>query len=408
MRQLQTVKPMQKGFIMNGKSVLKGDLGFLSLPDVLQILGENNKTGILSIRSSYSPQAGHIFFVNGRPVNAIAGKLNGLDAIYSLFGWTEGQFELHEEEIRVRHVVHKSIIQIIMNGLRMLDDGLIEVLGPSEKDRPSALAQQTKNEKLFVVKGPRIDYMYVVNEERFSDGQEIFQEGAHGNWLWVILEGTVKISKKTEKGPLTIVRLGEGCFLGTFTCLTHGLNTRSATVTAIGDVSLGLLDSQRLSGDLANLSADFKLPLLSLDNRLRKITDKAVELFLEGNKICGFMEGENLMPVRGALEENVSYIRKGEVTVIKRTTDGDVPLMTLEKNDVFGYVPFMNIAPELPFAVLLASNDLELGTLDTRSLKSEYDQVSGTLKNLIFNVSSHVSATTRFAINFLPSPPPKK
>ena len=113
----------------------------------------------------------------------------------------------------------------------------------------------------------------------------------------------------------------------------------------------------------------------------------------------GFIEGENLIPLKGTLEENVFSIKNGEVYVVKRTPSGDLPLFTLEKNDVFGYLPFMNIAPELPFTSLLPSKDLKLGNLDTKSLKNEYDQLSGTLRNLIYNVSSHVSVTTRFAIN---------
>ncbi|MBW2115594.1 MAG: DUF4388 domain-containing protein [Deltaproteobacteria bacterium] len=384
---------------MNGNSVLKGDLRFLSLSDVLQILGENNKTGTLRIRSQYAPKAGLIYFMNGNPVNAIAGQLNGLDAIYSLFGWTQGKFELHEEEVRVRRVVNKSTIQIIMDGLRMFDDGLIKILGPSINDTDSALKGQDKREGSFIVKGPRVDYMYIVDEEQFADGEKIFKEGAHGNWIWIILEGMVKVSKKTKKGPLTIVRLGEGCFLGTLTCLAHGVNRRSATVTAIGDVSLGLLDSQRLSGDFACLSPDFKGLLLSLDDRLRKISGRAVNLFVKKHDINEFIEGQDLIPVKDTLEENVFYIKKGEVYVIKRTPSGDLPLITLEKNDAFGYVPFMNISPELPFTSLLASKDLKLGKLETKSLKKEYDQLSGTLRNLIYYVSSNVSVTTRFAIN---------
>ena len=309
---------------MKSKSILKGDLSFLSLPDILQIVGQNNKTGTLRITSQY---------------------------------------------------------------------------GPSIKDKKSTLRSPDRKEGLFVVKGPRVDYVYIVDEEHFSDGAEIFKEGAHGNWIWVILKGMVKISKKTKKGPLTIVRLGEGCFLGTFGCLAHGLNRRSATVTAIGEVSLGLLDSQRLSGDFACLSPDFKGLLLSLDDRLRKISGRAVNLFVKKHDINEFIEGENLIPVRDTLEENVFYIKKGEVYVIKRTPSGDLPLITLEKKDVFGYVPFMNISPELPFTSLLASKDLKLGNLDRKALKKEYDQLSGTLRNLIYYVSSNVSVTTRFAIN---------
>jgi CRP-like cAMP-binding protein len=396
---------------MKGKPILKGELGFLGLPDLLQIVGQSNKTGTLRITSKHAPKAGLIFFIYGNPVNAISGKLNGLDAIYSLFGWTEGNFELHEEEVRVEQVVDKSIIQIILDGLRMLDEGSVKTIGPSIKekkpalgtkdreDKKPALRTQDREEDFFVVKGPQVDYVYIVDEEHFSDGAEIFKEGAHGNWIWVILGGMVEISKNTKKGPMTVVRLGEGCFLGTFGCLSHGLNRRSATVTAIGKVSLGLLDSEHLSRDFASISPDFKSLLLSLDNRLRKITDRTVDLFLKKQEIDGFIEGENLIPEQGALAENAFYIKKGEVYVTKRTSSGDLPLMTLEKNDVFGYVPFMNISPELPFTSLLGSNELELGNFDPKILKKEYDQLPGTLKNLIYYVSSNVSATTKFAIN---------
>ena len=85
--------------IMEIKSEFSGGLRFISLPDIFQILGGNNATGTLEITSKYAPNPGKIYFVDGEPVNASIGPLNGVEAIYALFGWTEGKFEFHKGEV---------------------------------------------------------------------------------------------------------------------------------------------------------------------------------------------------------------------------------------------------------------------------------------------------------------------
>ena len=67
-----------------GDFVLAGNLDFLSLGDILQLLGSNSSTGILRVRSKYAQEPGFIYFINGNPVNALAGPLNGLDAVSAL------------------------------------------------------------------------------------------------------------------------------------------------------------------------------------------------------------------------------------------------------------------------------------------------------------------------------------
>ena len=123
-----------------GDFVLAGNLDFLSLGDILQLLGSNSSTGILRIRSKYAQEPGLIYFINGNPVNALAGSLTGLDAVNALFGWVDGEFEFSEENIRRKNVIKKSRMQIILDCLSMLDDGQIERLGPvsfSSKDNKS-------------------------------------------------------------------------------------------------------------------------------------------------------------------------------------------------------------------------------------------------------------------------------
>ena len=115
---------------MPEKTTLTGNLAFIALADVFQILGGNNSTGVLRIKSQYAPNPGLIYFVSGDPVNASSGSLHGTDAIYALFGWTEGNFEFDEQAISVGHVVKEGRMEIVLEALRMLDDGVIKKVGP--------------------------------------------------------------------------------------------------------------------------------------------------------------------------------------------------------------------------------------------------------------------------------------
>ncbi len=78
-----------------------------------------------------------------------------------------------------------------------------------------------------MIKGPLVDYTLVVDEESFFDGDEIVREGSHGNWIWVILEGTAQIVKQTPAGPFRLLKVGDGAFIGSLSSLLTGENVRS-------------------------------------------------------------------------------------------------------------------------------------------------------------------------------------
>lgn len=387
---------------MYGKAVLAGNLSFVSLADLFQILGGNNCTGVLHIASQYAPNPGLIYFGNGNPINATSGPLHGIDAIYALFGWSEGNFEFHQQNVQVERVVNKSRMEIILDALMMLDDGVIKKVGPpSPEDMCAVQSGESKYVKTYplpVIKGPLVDYRYVIDEEEFRDGEKIVREGGHGNWVWVILEGTVKITRETSKGPMTIAKLGDGCFIGTFASFLLRGHVRSATATAVGNVQLGVLDTQRLAGECASLSLDFRGLLLSLDARLTRITDRAGDLFMKKNKVNTLNRGKKVIIIKeGPSKQELFTITDGEAYVIRRTPRGYLPLLTLKEGDVFGYVPFIDIGHEPRCASVLASKHLKVNKLDTENLQKEYDQLSTAFKGLIENVATCVSVTTRLA-----------
>jgi hypothetical protein len=382
---------------MTGKAVLTGDLRFFGLPDLFQILGGNNNTGILQITSEYIASSGVIHFVNGNPINASCGPLVGLDAIYALFGWTEGKFEFHKQAAQVEHVVNKSRMEIILDALRMLDDGIIKKVGPPSPDKISAARSGSDSDGLPIIKGPLVNYMYIIDEEEFRDGERIIAEGGHGNWIWVILEGMVKVTRQTSNGPLTVARLGEGATIGTITCLSWRGHVRSATATAVGNVQLGVLDTERLSEEYASLSSPFRQLLLSLDARLIKITDTAVDVFMKKSQTDAVIGDKGVIVKEGCSGNEVFSVTEGEAYVIQRTPQGYLPILTLNKDDVFGYVPFMDIGHEFRCALVAASEGFKMDRLDMESLRKEYDRLSPAFKGLIENIATCVSVTAGLA-----------
>jgi CRP-like cAMP-binding protein len=375
---------------MHGKAELAGDLRFVGLPDLFQILGGNNNTGILYITSQYAPTPGLIYFINGNPVDASCGPLIGLDAIYALFGWTEGKFEFCQQAVQVQRMVSNSRMEIILDALRMLDDGIIKKVGPPSLGEVSVVQSSSEKDALPVIKGPLVNYMYIIDEEEFFDGERIVVEGAHGNWIWVILEGEVEITRQTSNGPMTIARLGEGSTIGTIRSLVWREHVRSATATAVGNVQLGVLDTENLSEEYARLTSQFKELLLSMDARLGKVTDTAVELFMKENKAHGLIGDKKVV-----INEGLFTITEGEAYVVRLTPQGYLSLLTLKRDDVFGYAPFMDIGHELRCGSVIASKDLRINRLDTDSLRKEYDRLSPVFKGFIENVATCVSLTTR-------------
>jgi len=382
--------------------LLSGRLKFLSLGDLFQLLGGNNSTGVLNIKSTYAPNSGVIYFEKGNPVNASNGPIQGIEAIYSLFGWSEGSFEFLDQPVKVPHVIKMSRMEIVLDALRMLDDGEIEKLGPPSFDEPSLIKASSDKagefEGVKVIKGPFVNYAHILEEEDYADGESIVKQGGHGKWIWVVLEGVVNICKETPSGLLTVARIGEGCFVGTITALSIREYARSASATtAEGHVRLGLLDTEFLSREYSSLSPDFKMLLISLDSRLRQVTDLVVELSVKSDRNKEFIKDKKVILKKGTSEKKAFKINSGELCVIGESKNGPLALSLLQKGDIFGSLPFLDLGHEPRSASIMASEDSSLNEFDAMILQEEYERLSELFRNLIFNISTYIFMTTRMA-----------
>jgi signal-transduction protein with cAMP-binding, CBS, and nucleotidyltransferase domain len=152
-----------------------------------------------------------------------------------------------------------------------------------------------------------------------------------------------------------------------------------------------------MSEEYSSLSSDFKGLLLSLDGRLTKTADLTQELFTEQYESNGLTKDKKLVIKEGSSKEEVFVIEKGETHVIRRTAKGYLPLLTLEKGDIFGCVPFMDMGHEPRRASVVASKGLKVSQLDTKSIQAEYDRLSETFRKLIDGITTCVSLTTNLA-----------
>jgi CRP-like cAMP-binding protein len=383
-----------------GNFVLAGNLDFLSLGDILQLLGSNASTGVLRITSKYAQDLGSIYFFNGNPVNASVGSLTGLDAINLLFGWLDGEFEFIEKKVSGKNVIKKSRMQIILDCLRMLDDGQIEQLGPVTFTKKSSHPSDKESNRP-IIKGPLVDYTYVVDEEEVHGGNKIVGEGKHGGWLWVILGGTAEIIRETPQGPLKLLRIGEGAFIGSIASfLLLQESVRSAAIVAVNDVLLGVLDSRRLSVAFLRMSNQFRSLAISLDKRLKQVTNMAVDIHLNNIKIEDFINGKDLVLTQGENVERLFTITEGEAHIVQNTENGYVPLANLYPGDFFGHIPFLDIGQEPYSASVFGSKDLKLSEMDPDILGKEYNQLSSTFKNFIEHLANCILVTSMLACEF--------
>ncbi|NLA74872.1 MAG: DUF4388 domain-containing protein [Deltaproteobacteria bacterium] len=380
---------------MNNRIALSGSLSFVTLPEIFQIIGSNNSTGVLKLTSKYTPHPGIIHFLKGNPINAIYGSVKGPKALYGLFGWQEGEYLFYEENTgAVEVTITKSRMDIVLEALKLLDNEKIKKVGHS-----SSLAIHTSDSVdssgLPVLKGPLTDYLYVEREDFYKHGQPIVREGKHGKWIWTVYEGVVRVTRETPKGPLLLARLGQGCFIGTIRALLYGDYERNASVTAEGDLRLCLLDVEPFYREYSKLSPEFRRLLLSLAQRLRKLNIRAIEIFsekAEDKEMVKQVSTGKVFEAGGGL----SWITEGTVVVDIKNPEGRDIMFTLEKSDVIGNIPFVDFGHEPNSAIIIPSKGLKTEKMDHVEIQKEYDKLSKTFKNLIYNICNYIRNTTGY------------
>ena len=127
--------------------------------------------------------------------------------------------------------------------------------------------------------------LYLSNEETYESGEIIIEEGAKDNWVYIILEGQAKVTKRTDAGIVTIDKLKKGAIFGEMALLGKIQVGRSASVVAAdGAIRVGILDLQQLLRDYASLSPTLRSLTTALIMTLEESNEKVAAFVVPANQ----------------------------------------------------------------------------------------------------------------------------
>jgi CRP/FNR family cyclic AMP-dependent transcriptional regulator len=112
----------------------------------------------------------------------------------------------------------------------------------------------------------------LVSEETYADGQIIFNENSSGDWVYVVISGSVEIFKEINEKKCVIEVLREGEVFGEMSFI--GIIKRTASVRAIGETTVGVIDRDTLDQEFNKLSSDFRSILVAIIRRFKKMADR--------------------------------------------------------------------------------------------------------------------------------------
>jgi CRP-like cAMP-binding protein len=220
----------------------------------------------------------------------------------------------------------------------------------------------------------------------------------------VILEGVVDIVKEVESGTIPIIRIGDGSFIGSMASFLLQGHIRTATAVAVGNVQLGVLDSQRLAQEYAGMSLEFRTFLTSLDKRLKQLTERILEYHNGNVQTADILKDKKVLIRQAKTEEEQLYVvKQGRASVVRNTENGPVVLCHLYKGDFFGDVPFLHLGQEPEGASIYGSENIKIAKIEAVSLHKEYNRLSTTFKNIVDNMATCMSVTADIVCNSLAS-----
>jgi len=98
-----------------------GQLSDLSVVDLLKVVADSRRSGIVHLRGAREAPA-TIYFRQGQVVDAEVGRLSGINAISRLFSWSEGSFEVQWKPIRRPDAIGLTTPELVLEGMKRLDE----------------------------------------------------------------------------------------------------------------------------------------------------------------------------------------------------------------------------------------------------------------------------------------------
>ncbi len=117
-----------------------------------------------------------------------------------------------------------------------------------------------------------IGFYNIASEQKYDDGEIVIEEGKSGDWVCVVLKGSVEVSKNVSGNKFILGKLGPGEVFGELALL--GAIRRTATVRAIGETTIGVIDREFLDKELNKMSSGLRSIVVSTAQRFKKVIDR--------------------------------------------------------------------------------------------------------------------------------------
>ena len=92
----------------------------------------------------------------------------------------------------------------------------------------------------------------ISSEETYQDQQIIFEEGSHGDWIYVVESGRVELFKNVRGESVVIDVLDPGEIFGELAFIS-GM-PRTASARALGETQVGIFDRVQMDREFNKLS----------------------------------------------------------------------------------------------------------------------------------------------------------
>ncbi|MBN1480237.1 response regulator [candidate division KSB1 bacterium] len=104
----------------DSNNAFKGRLEDLAVVDLIEILGIEKKTGILSLNNE-NGHSGQIIFNRGIVISAATGKLRAEEAFYKMINWNRGRFSMLFTEVHADDEFTLSNMGLLLQGAKRMD-----------------------------------------------------------------------------------------------------------------------------------------------------------------------------------------------------------------------------------------------------------------------------------------------
>jgi CheY-like chemotaxis protein len=113
-------RSLEKQAATSSRGRLEGSTHEMALIDLLQSIGESQKSGVAHIRNGL--QEARIYFRDGRLLDAELGSLRGEEAIYRALIWDAASFEVEFRPVSNEDLIDRPMQSLVMKSMRRVDE----------------------------------------------------------------------------------------------------------------------------------------------------------------------------------------------------------------------------------------------------------------------------------------------